>query len=81
MWRLKVITSEKVLIYKALLLLGLISLVTIQRLTFLLFTVSDVITLIFSIMLNISCDDSCSQSKFRSKMYWDRFVTIEDIIE
>ena len=42
MWCFEVITSEK----------GL------QRLIFLLFTVSDVITLIFSIMLNSTCDDS-----------------------
>ena len=36
----------------------LISLVAIQRLIFLLFTVSDVITLIFSIILNSTCDNS-----------------------
>ena len=49
---------KKVLIHNSLLLLGLSSLVAVQRLIFLLFTVSDVITLIFSIMLNSTCDDS-----------------------
>ena len=49
---------KKALIHSSLLLLRLISLVAIQRLTFLLFTVSDVITLIFSITLNSTCDDS-----------------------
>ena len=58
MWCFEVITSEKALIHNSLLLLGLISFVAIQRLIFLLFTVSDVITLIFSIMLNSTCDDS-----------------------
>ena len=49
---------KKALIHNSLLLLDIISLVAIQRLIFLLFTVSDVITLIFSIMLNSTCDDS-----------------------
>ena len=49
---------KKALIHNSLLLLDVISLVAIQRLIFLLFTVSDVITLIFSIMLNSTCDDS-----------------------
>ena len=49
---------KKALIHKSLLLLGHISLVAIQGLIFLLFTVSDVIILIFSIMLNSTCDDS-----------------------
>ena len=58
MWCFEVITSEKALIHNSLLLLDVISLVAIQRLIFLLFTVSDVITLIFSIMLNSTCDNS-----------------------
>ena len=49
---------KKALIHNSLLLLDVISLVAIQRLIFLLFTVSDAITLIFSIMLNSTCDDS-----------------------
>ena len=49
---------KKALIRNSLLLLDVISLVAIQRLIFLLFTVSDAITLIFSIMLNSTCDDS-----------------------
>ena len=49
---------KKALIHNSLLLLDVISLVAIQRLVFLLLTVSDVITLIFSIMLNSTCDDS-----------------------
>ena len=48
---------KKALIHNSLLLLDVISLFAIQRLIFLLFTVSDVITLIFSIMLNSTCDD------------------------
>ena len=58
MWCFEVITSEKALIHDSSLLLDVISLVATQRLIFLLFTVSDVITLIFSIMLNSTCDDS-----------------------
>ena len=57
LWCFDVITSEKGS-YDSLLLLGLIHLVAIQRLIFLLFTVPDVITLIFNIMLNSSFDDS-----------------------
>ena len=57
LWCFKEITTEKALIYNSLLLLGLIRLVSIQRLVFLLFTVSDLLTLIFSIMLNSTCDD------------------------
>ena len=48
---------KKALIHNSL-LLDVISLVAIQRQIFLLFTVFDVITLIFSIMLNSTCDDS-----------------------
>ena len=44
--------------HNSLLLLDVIGLVAIQRLIFLLFTVSDVITLIYSIMLKSTCDDS-----------------------
>ena len=58
MWCFEEITSEKALIHHSLMLLDVISLVAIQRLIFLLFTVCDVITLIFSIMLNSKCDDS-----------------------
>ena len=58
LWCFEVITSGKALIHSSLLLLDVISLVAIQRLILLLFTVSDVITLIFSIMLNSTCDDS-----------------------
>ena len=58
MWYFEVMTSENALIHNSLLLLDVISLVAIQRLIFLLFTVSDVIILIFIIMLNNSCDDS-----------------------
>ena len=49
---------KKALIHNSLHLLDVIGLVAIQRLIFLLFSVSGVITLIFSIMLNSTCDDS-----------------------
>ena len=56
MWCFEVIKSEKALIHNSLLLLDVIILVIIQRSFFC--PVSDVITLIFSFMLNSTCDDS-----------------------
>ena len=77
-WCFEVIISEKALIHNSLLLLGLICLVAIQRLIFLLFTVSDVITLILSIILNSTCDDSVNTT---TGLKCTRFVTIEDNME
>ena len=77
---------KKALIHNSLLLLGLISLIAIQRLIFLLFTVSDVITLIFSIMLNSTCDDSVNTNTglkctsidlLQLRTLWDNVKTLQ----